>query len=97
MNKSDFEYLAEIRIREAGVLLQSGCFQEAYYLIGYALECAFKACIAKQVREFDFPNKQLANASHTHKLTELVAVSGLKQRLRDGEKITVPNSGANCS
>ncbi len=85
MNKLELENLVEIRIKEADVLLNSGCFQGAYYLIGYALECAFKACISKQVKEFDFPNKRLANASHTHKLSELVGVAGLKQKLSEQE------------
>lgn len=86
MNKSELENLVEIRIKEADVLLNSGCFQGAYYLVGYALECAFKACISKQTKEFDFPNKQLANASHTHKLSELLGVAGLKQLLSEQER-----------
>lgn len=86
MNKSDLEKLVEIRVKESEVLLQSKCFQGAYYLIGYALECAFKACISKQVKEFDFPDKKLATASHTHKLSELLGVSGLKQKLKEKEE-----------
>lgn len=85
MNKSELEKLVGIRVQEADILLKSKCFQGAYYLIGYALECAFKACISKQVKAFDFPDKQLANASHTHKLSELVGVAGLKQKLNEQE------------
>ena len=85
MNKSELEKLVEVRVQEADILLKSKCFQGAYYLIGYALECAFKACISKQVKEFDFPDKRLANASHTHKLSELVGVAGLKQELNKQE------------
>ena len=85
MNKTDLQILVEIRVKEATVLLENECYQGAYYLLGYALECAFKACITKQVRENDFPNKQLANASHTHKLSELLGVAGLKQKLSEQE------------
>lgn len=85
MNKSELEKLVEIRVNEADILLNSKCFQGAYYLIGYALECAFKACISKQVKAFDFPDKRLANASHTHQLSELVGVAGLKQKLNRQE------------
>jgi HEPN domain-containing protein len=85
MNKTDLQILVEIRVKEATVLLENKCYQGAYYLLGYALECAFKACITKQVRENDFPNKQLANASHTHKLSELLGVAGLKQKLSEQE------------
>jgi len=80
MNKTDLEQLVDIRVAEAEVLLRNGNYQGAYYLIGYSLECAFKACISKQVRQFDFPNKQLATQSHTHKLTDLLGVAGLKQK-----------------
>jgi len=31
----------------------------AYYLMGYAIECAFKAAISKQIKEHDFPDKKL--------------------------------------
>ncbi len=85
MNKIDLQALVEIRVKEARVLFENECYQGAYYLLGYALECAFKACIAKQVRENDFPSRQLANASHTHKLSELLGVAGLKQKLSEEE------------
>jgi hypothetical protein len=55
MNKAELENLVAIRIKEAGILLSADCYQGAYYLAGYALECALKACIAKQVKEFDYP------------------------------------------
>jgi hypothetical protein len=86
MNKSDLEKLVEIRLLEAETLLKSGSFQGAYYLVGYSLECALKACIAKQVNQYDFPNKQLANQSHTHNLTVLLGIAGLKQKLSEKEK-----------
>lgn len=86
MNKADLEKLVEIRISESAILLSSGNFSGAYYLAGYALECALKACIAKQVNQYDFPSKQLANASHTHNLQELIGVASLKQKLSEKEK-----------
>lgn len=86
MNKSDLEQLVRIRISEAEILLQHKNYQGAYYLVGYSLECALKACISKQVKEYDFPNKQLAIQSHTHKLTDLLGVAGLKQKLAEKEK-----------
>jgi hypothetical protein len=86
MNKTELENLSAIRIKEAKILLTADCYQGAYYLAGYALECILKACIAKQVKEFDFPDKQLANASYTHKLADLVITAGLKQKLTEQEK-----------
>lgn len=87
MNKTDLENLVDIRLIEARVLLDTNNFQGAYYLAGYALECAIKACIAKQVNQYDFPDKDLARKSHEHKLIDLLGVAGLKQRLQEKEKI----------
>ena len=46
MNRNEFQELAEVRIGEAGVLLAGGKSDGAYYLAGYAVECALKACVA---------------------------------------------------
>lgn len=81
MNKHELEILSSIRIEEAAVLLKAECYHGAYYLAGYALECILKACIAKQVKQFDFPDKKLANDSYTHDLTKLLITAGLKQEL----------------
>ena len=78
MNRSDFQKLAELRVREAKKLLENNCFEGAYYLLGYAVECAFKACIAKQTKRYDFPDKN-ASKLYTHVLTDLLSYSGLKQ------------------
>ena len=86
MNKADLESLAEIRLQEAKVLLSAECYPGAYYLAGYALECALKACIAKQVKAFDFPNKQLANDCYTHNLAKLLVTAGLRDDLARQEK-----------
>ncbi|MGM8939255.1 DNA-binding protein [Psychrobacter glaciei] len=86
MNKRNLEYLAELRAKEANALLSLNFFEGSYYLSGYSLECAIKACIAKQVKEFDFPNKELAQKSHQHKLSELIGVAGLKQKLTEKMK-----------
>jgi hypothetical protein len=60
------------------VLLGSGKYDGAYYLAGYAVECALKACIAKQIKRFDFPDKRLVLDSHSHNLEQLLAASSLK-------------------
>ena len=85
MNKIELETLAAIRVKEAEILLKSECYHGAYYLAGYALECLLKACIAKQVKQFDFPDKKLANDSYTHDLAKLLIIAGLKQELSKQE------------
>ena len=86
MNKTELESLASIRIKEVEILITADCHQGAYYLAGYALECILKAFITKQVKEFDFPDKKLANDSYTHNLANLVITAGLKQKLTEQEK-----------
>jgi HEPN domain-containing protein len=78
MNRIDFQEIAEIRLQESKVLLATGLPDGAYYLAGYAVECALKACIAKRTREHDFPEKDLVNASYTHKLKSLLELAELK-------------------
>jgi hypothetical protein len=47
MNRFDLQKMAEERVADAAALLDAGRFQAAYYLCGYAIECALKACIAR--------------------------------------------------
>jgi HEPN domain-containing protein len=81
MNRFDFQKLADLRLREAKALLAAGFPDGAYYLAGYAVECALKACIAKLTREHDFPDKKLVNDSHTHNLKDLLRLAELRDDL----------------
>jgi len=51
----------------------------AYYLAGYSVECALKACIAKFTVRHDFPDKRRVDASYSHVLKDLVTVARLEQ------------------
>lgn len=68
-------------MNEAKALLRVKHPDGAYYLAGYAVECALKACIAKATIRHDFPDKKKVDASHTHSLNELVKVANLKEAL----------------
>jgi hypothetical protein len=48
MNRAEFQKLSDLRLHESKALLTAGLPQGAYYLAGYAVECALKACIAKR-------------------------------------------------
>lgn len=69
--------LSKARLIEAKALLKLGLNDGAYYLAGYAVECALKACIAKGSRRHEFPDKRRANASYSHDLRDLITVAGL--------------------
>ena len=81
MNRAGFQQLAELRLKEAKALLSAELPDGAYYLAGYAVECALKACIAKRTQEHDFPEKKLVNDSHTHDLGKLLQLAELKAEL----------------
>lgn len=86
MNRDDFKQLANLRIKEAKILLDAGSYEGAYYPAGYAVECALKACIAKQTRRYDFPpDPSKIRDIYVHDLTKLLERAGLKAR-HDAEK-----------
>lgn len=77
MNRNDLQALSRMRQREAKVLLDAGNYAGSYYLMGYAIECAVKAAIAKQTKRYDFPDKKHANDSFSHDLKALLQVASL--------------------
>jgi hypothetical protein len=93
MNRSDFQRLADLRIAESRALLTAGLPEGAYYLAGYAIECALKSCIARRTLEHDFPDRKLANDSYTHDLGKLLQLAELKVEL-DAEMQSDPSMKA---
>lgn len=82
VDRNDLRALSRVRLSEAKALLRAGLPDGAYYLAGYAVECALKACIAKDTQRYEFPEKKRVEASYTHDLRELVRVAGLRNELR---------------
>jgi HEPN domain-containing protein len=76
-----FQKLAQLRIDEAKVLFRHGQFSGAYYLAGYAIECALKAAIAKQFRAEEIPDKALVNEIYKHDFSKLLGLAGLESEL----------------
>lgn len=75
-----------MRLKEAQALLRARQYAGAYYLAGYAIECALKACIAKQTKEQDFPDRKTVNDSYSHDLEKLVKVAGLREALDESAR-----------
>ncbi|MBI4444052.1 MAG: HEPN domain-containing protein [Acidobacteria bacterium] len=91
LTRKDFQRLADLRAKEAGVLTRNGCEEGAYYLAGYAAECALKACIAKKTKRHEFPPKRkYVEDVYSHKLETLLGLAELKEQLEDD---TRKNSG----
>ncbi len=90
-NRRDFQRLARMRLRDARALIKSGNFEGAYYLTGLAVECAVKACIAKNTRRHDFPPNQTALKDiYTHTLTKLIGAAKLQPALEAEIRSNIP-------
>jgi len=78
MNRQDFRSLALERLEDAQALLRAGRYSGSYYLAGYSVECALKACIAAKTKRGDFPPRE-ARDYYVHDITKLLDIAGLKE------------------
>jgi HEPN domain-containing protein len=74
----EFQELALTRLEEAKALLDVGKWDGAYYLAGYAVELALKACIIRSLMVTDsFPEKDFSKDCYTHDYRKLIAAARL--------------------
>lgn len=83
ISSAEFEALGTARLREAELLARAGHYAGAYYLLGYAAECALKALIARQFAASALPTPAEVKGLHTHRLDELLRRAGLEATARD--------------
>lgn len=89
--RKDFQRLAQLHAIEATLLARRGKDHGAYYLGGFAIECALKACIAKKTKKHDFPRDiKFAGKVYSHDLSELLKLAGLDSQL---DRDTKTNAG----
>ena len=81
MNRTDLQLLADVRVADGEALLEAKRWAAAYYLLGYAVECALKACVARQFRQDEVPDKTVVNNFYSHRLDQLLGISGTKAAL----------------
>jgi HEPN domain-containing protein len=83
VTRAEFQELAEQRLAEAKALLDQGQWDGAYYLAGYAVELALKACIIKILLATDaFPDKEFSKNCYTHAVEKLVVLAKLDGALK---------------
>jgi len=76
MDRRRFQELSRVRVDEAKALLESELSDGEFYLA--AVECALRACIAKNTRAHSFPPKvKLVQEMYTHSLPKLLKAAGL--------------------
>jgi HEPN domain-containing protein len=79
VNRTELQQLSAERIKDAQLLLAAGQWSGAYYLAGYALECALKSCILARIERTGvvFEDKKFAEKCWTHDIQELVKQADL--------------------
>ncbi|MGF2075360.1 hypothetical protein, partial [Enterococcus casseliflavus] len=75
-------------------LFRAGLYDGAYYLAGYAIECALKAAISRLTREHDFPDRKRVLDSYSHNLVDLLAVTDFEAEFRS-QLLLSPNLKTN--
>lgn len=83
MKRTDLQAIAQSKIDDAELLLEHHRYSNSYYLAGFAVEIAIKACIAKQIAAETIPDKNYIQAIHVHNIAELVGLAGLKPELQN--------------
>lgn len=82
VTRSELRKLVERRLKDAHLLVGGRRYDSAYYIAGYAVECAIKACIARQFRRNTIPDRQLVNDTYSHDFEKLLKTAGLYQELQ---------------
>jgi len=86
VNRAELQQLAEDRLLDAQALLAARRWSGAYYVAGYAVECALKACVLHHVQKTGMifrDRKYLRSLEDcwTHELDKLVGLAGLTVEL----------------
>ena len=69
-------------LRDAHILFAKKRYASAYYIAGYAVECAIKVCIAEQFKRNTIPDKKIVNATYTHDFERLLKTAGIFDDLK---------------
>jgi hypothetical protein len=81
LRRVDLQQLAEAKLSDAILLANFERWSNAYYLAGYSVELALKACVARQIAAETIPDKSVIQNIYSHEFVKLVGVAGLKGEL----------------
>lgn len=75
--------MAEERVLDAAALLAGGRWSFAYYVAGYAVECALKSCVLARMIYTGgvFRDRKFSEWCWTHDFADLVKLAGLTDEL----------------
>jgi hypothetical protein len=79
---ADYRHLSARYLQDARALFASGRHAGAYYMAGYAVECALKACACRALfRNYTASSQKLVTQFYKHDFRILLRCSGLEMRL----------------
>ena len=80
MNRTDLQQLSQDRLLDTEALIAASRWSGAYYLAGYAIECALKAAVLQYVERTGiiFEDKKSAEKCWTHDIEVLVKMADLE-------------------
>ena len=93
MTRAELHKLCDTRIEDAQALFQARRYSGAYYMAGYAVECALKACIARRTRRWEFPDKD-ASKMYVHDLKSLLRFARLETEFGNARAASAPLDSA---
>ena len=94
LRRIDLQRMSKAKLEAAEVLARAGKHSNAYYLAGYSVEFALKACIARLISADTLPEKGLIVETHSHDFGKLMGLAGLRAELTAAER-TSPSFAAN--
>ncbi len=80
LNRTELQQLSQDRLLDAAALIAASRWSGAYYLAGYAVECALEAAVLRYVEQTGiiFEDKKFAEKCWTHDLEVLVRMADLE-------------------
>ena len=87
ISRAELQFLAQSKADDAALLFAHARYANAYYLAGYAIEIALKACIANQFQQHVMPDKDMLRDLFVHDLNKLVTLAGLRGALSDKRRL----------
>lgn len=82
LKRDELKSLSTSKLEDALLLFDNGRWANAYYLAGYSVELALKACAAIQFVAEAIPDRKLVQDLHTHDLPRLISLVGLHPELK---------------
>lgn len=86
LSRNDLQKLSEIRLEDSIILFSAGKSSSAYYLAGYCIELALKACVSKLFQPNVIPDNNFVQAIYTHSLEQLLKTAGLFPQFKEDIK-----------